>query len=381
MPDSFKQFCWLRTGAQALTEMLDAINSAQISIRFEMYIFHASPIADQFRHALAEAVQRGVRVQVLLDALGSISLPESAWDLFKKRGGEFRWFNPLHFKRLIFRDHRKMLVCDDQVAFVGGFNVASVYFGDGVQSGWRDLGMKISGPLVKELSAAFDEMFSLADFQHKPFSRLRKSAQKKIVSLAGGKLLLSAPGRQRSPIKISLRQDLEKARRIEIISAYFLPTWKIRRDLIRVARRGGTVQLILAGKSDVPLMQLAARSLYRRLLKAGVEIYEYQPQILHAKLIVIDDAVYVGSSNLDVRSLHINYELLARLENEKVAGEAREIFENDLTHCKRIQFEEWNNSRSFWIKIKSHWAYFILAKLDPYLAGIQLKFLRAPKQT
>ena len=102
--------------------------------------------------------------------------------------------------------------------------------------------------------------------------------------------------------------------------AYFLPSWRLRRDLMRVVRRGGRVQLILAGQSDVQLSKLAAQSLYRRLLRAGVEIYEYQPQILHAKLFMVDDAVYTGSSNLDTRSLQINYELMIRFDGWRNGG-------------------------------------------------------------
>ena len=110
-----------------------------------------------------------------------------------------------------------------------------------------------------------------------------------------------------------------------MIIAYFLPSWRLRRDLMRVARRGGQVQLILAGKSDVQLSMLAAQSLYRRLLRAGVEIYEYQPQILHAKLFIVDDAVYPGSSNLDTRSLQINYELMIRFAEGNRGRGARDF--------------------------------------------------------
>ncbi len=159
MANSLKcQFEWLRTGEEALREMLRAIQEAKVSVRFEMYIFEDSPIGRAFREALTGACQRGVRVQILIDTLGSVTLPESFWDTYRKAGGEFRWFNPLKLNRWIFRDHRKILVCDDQIAFIGGFNVAEEYQGDGVKKGWRDLGMKISGQLVQELSLAFDEM-------------------------------------------------------------------------------------------------------------------------------------------------------------------------------------------------------------------------------
>ena len=266
-----------------------------------------------------------------------------------------------------------MLVCDETEGFVGGFNISTKYQGDGVKSGWRDLGLRVCGPLTQSLAAAFDEMFERADFQHKPFARLRRSPAKRSVATHEAQLLLSAPGRGRNPFLRALRHDLDGAQTVQIISAYFLPTWRIRRDLARIARRGGRVQLILAGKSDVYLSQLAGRSLYRRLLRAGVEIYEYQPQILHAKLILVDDVVYAGSSNLDPRSLHINYELMLRFPDPKLASSARACFADFLAHSQRIELEAWRKSRSWWRRLKQRWAYFILARVDPYVARWQQK--------
>ncbi len=161
-----------------------------------------------------------------------------------------------------------------------------------------------------------------------------------------------------------------------MVSAYFLPTWRLRQELRRAARRGAKVQLLLSSKTDVPLMLLASRRLYRSFLRPGVEIYEYQPQILHAKLFVIDDVVYVGSANLDTRSLGINYELLVRIADPKLAAEARAIFEADLKHCRKIERRTWRKSRSFWYRLKERWAYFILARLDPLVARMQVKALR-----
>src|SRR5690348_14345773 len=148
-------------------------------------------------------------------------------------------------------------------------------------------------------------MFSLAGHKHRYFARWRKPHHHRILKAPEGELLLSSPGRKFNPLKRALRHDLKRARSVQIICAYFLPTWRIRRDLNRIARHGGKVQLILPGKSDVQLSQMAARSLYRRMLRSGVEIYEYEPQILHAKMFVIDDVVYAGSANLDTRSLHL----------------------------------------------------------------------------
>jgi cardiolipin synthase A/B len=155
---------------------------------------------------------------------------------------------------------------------------------------------------------------------------------------------------------------------VRIISAYFLPTRRVRHELLRVVRRGGRVQLILAGKSDIRISQLAARSQYRRLLKAGVEIYEYQPQVLHAKLILADGTTYVGSSNLDVRSLNLNYELMLRFADKTVALGAQKIFAQTLKHSRRIEFQTWRKSQTFWSRCQNQWAHFLLARIDPFIA-------------
>jgi cardiolipin synthase len=225
------------------------------------------------------------------------------------------------------------------------------------------------------LAATFEEMFARAEFQHKRFVRLRKSTAQKLVLTPHQQLLLSGPGRGHSPVKRALHRDLTRARNVQIMAAYFLPTWRIRRDLTRVVRRGGTVQLILPGKSDVVISQLAGQSLYRRFLKAGVQIHEYQPQVLHAKLIIVDDVVYVGSANLDPRSLHLNYELVIRFENREMAAQARAIFAGSLAHCRRITREEWQRSRTIWRRFKQRWAYVLLVRIDPYLARRQWRMM------
>jgi cardiolipin synthase A/B len=367
------RYQWLRSGDEVFPAMLAAIDAAHRNVRLEIYTFAGDDLGVRFREALLKARRRDVKVHVLLDAFGSQSLGTNFLDPLLAAGGEVRWFNPMLFKRLGYRDHRKMLVCDDAVAFTGGFNISIKYQGDGVQSGWRDIGLCISGPLALPLAAAFDEMFERANSPQKAFTRLRRSAAKRRVATGEAELLLSAPGRGRNPFTRALDKDLARARTVQIISAYFLPTWRIRRELARAARRGARVQLILAGKSDVYLSQLAGRSLYRRLLRAGVEIYEYQPQILHAKLIIVDDAVYAGSSNLDPRSLRINYELTLRLPDSHLAASARACFAACLAHSERIELAAWRKSRTWLRRLQQRWAYFLLVHVDPFLARWQHK--------
>jgi cardiolipin synthase A/B len=362
---------WLHNGQEAVDEMLAAIRTAQRSIRLETFIFHSGEVGDLFRDALLSAQRRGVRVRVMCDAFGSIKLLKSYWDELVAAGGEFRWFNPLQINRLIYRDHRKILVVDEEIAFIGGFNIGTEYCGDGVTCGWRDLGLRIQGPLARELADTFNDLFIRADCRHRRFHRMRHTRADALVSGPDWTLLLTGPGRGHRALRQSLARDFSNGKSIHIMSAYFLPNLRLLRELKWAARRGARVRLILAGKSDVWLMRIATRGLYHSLLRAGVEIFEYEPQILHAKIIVVDDLVYAGSANLDARSLSINYEVLARIPNPELAQEALKIFEGDLKHCRRVDRKELRQTRKPWQSMIERLAFFILARIDPYLAHRQ----------
>ncbi len=366
-------FRWLRTGDEAFAAMFAAIAGAQRSVRFEMYTFCATPIGVQFLEAFTAAARRGVKVQVMVDAFGSFALTESFWAPLRREGGDVRWFNPLTLRRLTFRDHRKLLVCDDEVAIVGGFNVGPSYEGDGVTRGWRDVGIRVCGRLALALAAAFDTMYERHDFKHPPWMRLRPSWLRRTLAGEDGELLLSGPGRGPNEFKQRLLEDLSRARHVQIASGYFLPHGKLRRRLLRAARRGARIELVLAGKSDVRLSLVATRALYRRFLRAGMRIYEYEPQVLHSKFVIVDDAVYVGSSNLDPRSLHINYELMLRLTRPEVVAEAREVFAEHLRHSRPIELSAWLASRSWWARLQGRWACFLLGRLDRLLMRRQLQ--------
>ncbi len=356
-----------------MEQMLASIQKAVKSVRLEMYIVHAGPTADEFRAALLGARQRGLHVRVLVDALGSAYLPDSFWRPLREAGGEFRWFNPLSLWRIFIRDHRKLLVCDEEIGFVGGFNIATEYRGDGINQGWRDLGLRVRGRLAQELAAAFDDMFDCADFKQKAYARLRKLHKQKTIPTREAELLLSGPSRN-NPLKRALRQDLKRAREVWVISPYFVPPWTLRRLLVRIARQGGSVKLILPAKCDLPVVRMAARSFYRKLLAAGVQIFEYQPQILHAKLFLIDNVAYAGSANLDARSLRINYELMIRLTDRRLVGEGREIFNEMLGHSERIELAKWRSSRTFLERFKGQVARLLVARLDSFMATRQLRW-------
>src|SRR5581483_5164498 len=213
-PNSYR---WLFSGEEMFPAMFAAIAAAQKTIRFEIYTYAGDELGRRFCDALISARQRGVNVRVLIDALGSLSLSASFLAPLLAAGGEARWFNPVLLKRFGFRDHRKMLVCDEETAFVGGFNVARQYQGDGVKSGWHDLGLQVISPLAVQLAAAFDEMFARAEVQHQRLTQFRRSVTKRNVITEDGELLLTGPGRGRNPFNRALRKDLVWARSVQII--------------------------------------------------------------------------------------------------------------------------------------------------------------------
>jgi cardiolipin synthase len=354
---------WLRTGQEGLAAMLQGIEQAQSSVALEMYILRAGPTGDRFRDALVAAARRGVRVRVLVDAFGSIELPANYLQPVIDAGGDCRWFNPLTLRRFTYRDHRKLLVIDDETAIIGGFNIAEEYNGDGINTGWLDVGLIIRGEVVADLVQAFHGLLATASFRHRRLSRFRRHLQPQRLNRGNIDLFLLSPGRGRNPVREALVQDMDRARRICLSSAYFLLPRSLRRALVSASRRGAVVQLLLPGKSDVRLAQLAARGQYARLLRGGVQIFEYQPAILHTKRYLLDDVVYVGSANLDLRSLNINYEVLVRARDAGLAMEGMRHFAEELERSRRITWEEWR-ARPWWNRLAERLAGAILVRLD-----------------
>lgn len=373
------QLDWLRTGRDGLAAMLSAIRQARESVGLEIYILQDCPVGARFREALREAAARGVRVRVLVDAFGSIELPADYLRPVEAAGGDCRWFNPLELGRLPYRDHRKLLIVDDEVAFVGGFNIGTNYDGDGVTQGWLDLGAVARGPWVAPLHQAFHGMFGAASFRHRRLSRFRRHLVPQKVSIAAGDLFLLSPGFGRNPAREALVQDLTQARRARLTSAYFFPPRRLRRAMASVVERGGLVQVLLPGRSDVKFAQMAARGHYARLLRWGIEIFEYQVAVLHAKRYLLDDVVYVGSANLDLRSLSINYEILMRTRDAGLAEEGNRHFDEDLKHSVRITWDTWKQ-RPWWNRLAERVASVVLGRFDLRLAIRQLHRLRAGRR-
>jgi cardiolipin synthase len=367
---------WLPDGDHAFGAMSALIDGARESVCLESYLVRAGEPASSLLAALLRARARRVRVRLLYDAFGSEGLEPEFFQPLIAAGGELRVFSPARRLRLAFRDHRKLLVCDERRAIVGGINIGPEYLGDGVHRGWCDLALRIEGPIARSLAASFAAMYALAPMTAGAIREFRRVARTLHPAAASNvSLLHGGPGWPAGVLGRALRGDVAQAREVLCMAAYFLPPRSMRRALRRVAGAGGSVRLLLAGRSDVPVARYAGEHLYARMLAGGARIHEYQPQVLHGKLFIMDQTVYIGSCNLDRRSLNINYELLLRLHWPQLAGQGRELFARSMVHSREVTAAGWRKRRYWWERLRSRAAYWLLTKIDPFLARRPLRSL------
>jgi cardiolipin synthase len=292
-------------GGQAYPHMLAAIARAKTRVHLEVYGFAPSGVGERFVLALGQAARRGVRVQVTIDGWGSARGGRSVAVALREAGCSVRIYNRLLAMLVgrVGRNHRKILLVDDEVAFLGGINIGDENLGEGVQPAWADLALEIRGPQCARLG----EMIR-REPQHPVDSSLRLH----LSGLGGGWRL-----RRRYLKAFARARD-----RIDLAHGYFLPDAGIVRAITAAARRGVQVRLLLAGRSDVPFARAATRSLYRRLLAAGVHIHEWNGSVLHAKVATVDGhRLLVGSFNLDPFSL-ANLEALVEVADAQVVTQA-----------------------------------------------------------
>ena len=357
------------------------IDAATAHVRLESYLVHAEGPATMLREALLRARQRGVKVDVLYDAFGSEGLPPDFFEPLIAAGARVRRFNPLKLLRLSFRNHRKLMTCDGSCRRRG-----RLQHREGVRRRWREPRVvryraRTRGPggcgagVEFRCDARAGAVHAGRDPAFSPRRDAAIASRPRQGSGSAVRLLVSGPPLPRGRLRRSLRRDLISARDVTVVTGYFLPPRDIRRTLRRCVRRGGRVRLLLAGRSDVPFAKLAAENFYARLLRASIAIFEYQPQILHAKLLVIDDIAWVGSCNLDRRSLHINFELLLRLDWPELAADARQWCEQAFAHSQEIRRTRFLRERSVWRRWMSRFAWLVLARLDPLLARRRFRSL------
>lgn len=354
----------LKNGSEAFPAMFKAIDRAESCIALEMYFIADDGTGREFQSRLVDAAAAGVHVMVLVDAWGCWELQDSFWNELRGAGGRVRWFHPISKGLLPFRDHRKMLLIDNRTVYIGGMNIADEYYrGARGTEPWRDNMLEISGPEVGRLRRSFLRIWRKADL---PLRRTYIRRRREPSEPPAGKVrfLESGPEDPMRPVRRVYRQLVNDAvRNLDLAMGYFYPHGKMMRAIKRAVKRGVRVRLLFPEKTDVPIARWAARGLYGRMLRFGVEVWEYRPAMMHAKLAIADDTVIAGSANLDIRSGMINYELVAAVNDRQLAATAREDFEEDLRQSVRIEFAGWKK-RPMLQKLKERFSYCVLARAD-----------------
>ncbi len=351
-------------GPERLTALLDLIDGATRSLRILYYIYVDDDAGAKVRSSLIAAVRRGVQVKLIVDGLGSEHAENHRFfDPLKDAGVDVCRFVPRWGRRYLLRNHQKLALADESRVIIGGFNIQDSYFGTAEDQAWRDLGFYVEGPAAAHLTGYFDALALWAQDEHPPLRSLRVLLSKWSEPTGTRRWLFGGPTRRLSPWARAIRKDLKKARRADLISAYFAPSPGMLRRLDRIGERG-RARIVLASKNDHGAAIWASRFTYAGLLRKGVEIFEYQPTKLHTKLFLIDDIVYIGSANYDIRSLYLNLELMLRIEDEAFAAHVRGYIEGEIANSERITPAIYKARTSLWMRVKQAAAFFVMTVLD-----------------
>jgi phosphatidylserine/phosphatidylglycerophosphate/cardiolipin synthase-like enzyme len=345
-------------GNEFFPEMLQAIQDAGEIILLEMYLFESGAVANLFIGKLIEASGRGVEVYVLLDDFGARGLLTIDRQRLAAAGARLRFYNPLSLGKWyanMARDHRKLLLIDDRMAFVGGAGITDEFDPPlNRDKRWRETMLRISGPVVADWQSLFAEVWSRQGYtpvELSPISPDRVAAGNML-----GRISVARGWHIRGISRSFIRHVSWARKRVWISTAYFIPSRKVRRAMLKAARRGVDVRLLLPGPdTDHPKIRIAGRRYYGSLLKAGVRIYEFQSRVLHSKVVLCDQWVAVGSSNYDRWNLRWNLEANQEIDNSLFAEDTAIMFENDFMHSREIVHEEWQSrpvrqriSEAFW---------------------------------
>ncbi|WP_336974380.1 cardiolipin synthase B [Sphingobium aromaticiconvertens] len=367
----------IESGPELRAALLDLIARARQSLKLYYYIFASDVSGKMVRDALIAARGRGVAVTLMVDAFGSGSTPQVFFDPLVAAGGHFAWFGAKRSTRYLIRNHQKMAIADDAHVLIGGFNVADDYFGTAQEDCWADLGLMVDGPQAEAMVRWYGQVWRWAASRKQSFRTLRAMVRHWHPAAhhegpSAFRWLIGGPTRRLSPWAQVVKHDLERAKRLDMIAAYFSPGRGMLKRIARVAQRKGA-RLVFASRSDNGATVAATRLIYGWLLKRGVEIHEYQPCKLHMKLIVIDDAVFVGSANFDMRSLFLNLELMLRIEDKDFAAAVRGLIDRRVGESGEITLASHQASRGLLTALKGWISYLLVGVLD-YTVTRRLNF-------
>jgi cardiolipin synthase len=336
----------LQNGDQIFPAMLEAIGAARTSITFETYIYWSGEVGKQFTTALSERAKAGVPVHVIIDWAGSIKMDDELLDEMRGAGVRIHHYRPLHWytlSRINNRTHRKLLVVDGRIGFTGGVGVADQWSGHAQDPDhWRDSHFRIEGPAVAQMQAAFNDNWikTTGEVLNGPayFPELQP------VGDVDAHLFIASPsGGSESMHLMYLMAIAASEQSIDLAASYFVPDKLIVQALLVARKRGVRIRILLPGPHiDSDAVRLASRAGWEDLLLAGIQISEYQPTMLHTKMLIVDrKLVSVGSTNFDIRSFRLNDEASLNLYDPAFAGEMAVVFENDLRHSTLYTHQRW----------------------------------------
>lgn len=351
----------LDNGDRFLPAMLDAIAGARRSVNFMTYIWAPGRMSDRIFDALIERAAAGVEVRVMVDGLGGLRARNRRIAELREAGGRWAWFNPPRFgklTRVYRRNHRRAIVIDGEIGFTGGMAVDDKWLGDAEGPGhWRECMVEVRGCIAGNLQSAFaqlwangtGEMLVGPDF----FPAGDPSPQGPGEPISWHVSVISSPSGEAHPLRQVFWLSVQAAReRLYITNPYFAPDDVFHDALAERARAGVDVRLLLPNEhTDVPVVRWAAHAHYDSLLAAGVRIFEYQPTMIHSKLLVVDGRwSIVGSANLDVRSKELNQENVLGIRDAGLGRQVEEVFARDLEHADEILLDAWR-ARPLWRRI------------------------------
>jgi phosphatidylserine/phosphatidylglycerophosphate/cardiolipin synthase-like enzyme len=337
------RFELLVDGPQFFPVMLQAIEQAARFILLEFYLVESGVITRRFVDALVAARRRGVAVYIIFDAYGSQGLGELERETLLAQEVRLEFFNPVTYRRFFHslrRDHRKILVVDGMQAFIGGTGLSDEFLPPlEPQQGWHEVMVKAEGPVVDDWIDVFRKTWTRITARPLP---LPSFPPLQFQPGQAGRVTI-AEGPQMQEISRSFIKHVHGAtQRVWLTTPYFVASWKIRRALMKAARRGVDVRLMLPGPlSDQPWVSNAARGFYSRLLKQGVRLFEYQPRFTHGKVELCDDWVSIGSSNLDRWNQHWNMDANQEIQADDFTRQVSGMFLRDFRHCVEINLQQW----------------------------------------
>jgi cardiolipin synthase len=342
---SGNRFAVLTNGDQMFPAMLGAIRNAKRRISFETYIYKTGKMAEEFTRAFEEAARRGVRVNLVVDAVGGNGMDDAHVKRLEQAGCRVAKFNVPRWyslEELNYRTHRKVLVIDGQTAFTGGAGIDDQWMGNAQsKEHWRDTMVQIDGPLARLMEGAFYENFAEANGEVTPEL---DDATEGLGQEGAAFLVRSTPSGGANDLKRLYLLGLASARqKVDITTPYFITDESSRWALQDAVKRGVKIRLIVEGDiTDAMPVKYASRKHYEQLMELGIEIYEYQPTMMHTKTFVVDDVWSMfGSANFDNRSLELNDELNVAVTNRALAARLLADFENDLKASKRLELSAW----------------------------------------